>query len=1678
MQPFVTDHVVLRGYYQTLPFTLHGFSLAKAAADHVPRPETPSLTLEEAAPLVQQAIAQIPDPAPIIPGISYSQDAQHAVDALLQHWRKVGSSFREITASPLPAEISRAAFEAADAICAKLAAGETPFVGHIQGMDKGVSEGGPVVLPSAEDHELIDMAMGWTGLLADISGKLAAAKHVTEYGAVGLAATVLVCTRASVVSVFLARYGQLLLADALKSPTAPGSQLRHASGACLLLAQGAGALGCEALLGWWTPSFVQWKDKKAQQEQQQRKSRQKEKEPYVQKEKGREEGPESGRVGGEVGPQNGTGQDTNGKGKKKKRLSWKEKRAQEKKAEEERERDSGQGPAVPAAGQRREKDVRDSGGRREDEGRKSGAEGSRRGRGGTDSREPEGDRQRQQQRRRRGGSPIIPQVDGAFDSDDSESDLEYSMSIPQVDGASGGGGGRSNKRRKKDNDDGGGGKDRRHGKDDKGKEGASGRDKDRDREGKGGGREGRRQQQGKKQHQGRGKFNAAVGRGRQQPGSRFIDADPDDRWDGGGAGDLDNDALALDANIGGYDSGGGGEEEIRGRTRDRFSRGERDYSRDTSNYRDERERPQEREHLMEAPRKKDQRREQSRQEQPRQEDLRHELRRRREEREKAKQREKEEKERLKKEREEQKRKEEERIAKEEREREERRAKERQEERDREERREKKVVERRDKSQQQQGRGGNRGREREPQQAQQQKVLESGRDLRQGEQRRGRSPPGRADRIERDERPEEDLRQRQPLPPRRQGPLMAQQGRDSGAAQERERERPRPQQAQQPRQPQQQQKQEDFPKQKGKLKGQQQQQDQRPEKRRQESPPPSIRPVAMVRDARLDEAEKAQAQQKRVIEDPEDAKQLYLFTRYWEDKVRSYTGVYPLIAAILMDIRPKVLVALGNRLLRVLRFYERAASFSDASGELTLEYMPSKRAGLPSEKAVVMAARCGAALAGVADALRNNAGEGIDRDTSSGSSAAVSGVSSPVEPSALLFELMEARGVLAALPALLLVPATHKARGKEERDKTSDAAAAAMSNQLSLGLKPLLIALTGSLRGLKMLGGAPGVVEELLRMLRLPGALDTSLTNALSPLGNLALAVVAVDAFCSASLISSEFATAATTLGNWLSAGASQRLSALHAVCLCADKVLYRCVEATTAHCAVLQQAAGIAVTLPAERAAVDSVKEKDDDKMQVDNEEEDASSSFSRLLDALPALEVSLKILDALTKDTHEAIASKLAPSAATFLPTLSSLAQGFCGCPSPGAAPVYTTLDTVCGAFEALATLHNEGLKGVLSSLAVDLPPLKGAQGQPEEEESLQADDDSDCIGWADIREFWDNSRRRGRVESSLRVAAMCLWTPGTNSRAAAAEMHYGDGIRLVLRAVVTGTEVMEAAQADRQWVSRTGAAIDPGASAVSKKAAIDFLSAAGAAASAYFQQLRDKVSVVSTATVAALVEAHSVLVVEESSLLCMMGQSGAAADTSAVMLARRHVTSALRCWMEASEWDPPLLPLILFGPKQAQHSAQHAVHALPPRRLFTATCLLGDLSPEEWPPPGRRASNPPPSARAYRVALANAIDLNMAPVESLIGACLAAEPTLLRAAAARMLARAAGFGGGMGAFVVRPIVAALESGIASSTPAHDLRKILELLVPLVYRPAIKAALLNTNAPTALAQVLSKFFV
>ena len=201
---------------------------------------------------------------------------------------------------------------------------------------------------------------------------------------------------------------------------------------------------------------------------------------------------------------------------------------------------------------------------------------------------------------------------------------------------------------------------------------------------------------------------------------------------------------------------------------------------------------------------------------------------------------------------------------------------------------------------------------------------------------------------------------------------------------------------------------------------------------------------------------------------------------------------------------------------------------------------------------------------------------------------------------------------------------------------------------------------------------------------------------------------------------------------------------------------------------------------------------------------------------------------------------------------------------------------------------------------------------------------------------------------------------------------------------------------------------------------------------------------------------------------------------------------------------------------------------------------------------PLGCPAAQAPPTDRRYRAALATAIEPCGASFRRLIAAALTTESRLLRAAVVRVLARAAGegvwrawlgclgccgerrgagagrhmgmprccalpcgagLGGGMGPFLVEPLLEELQTVAESPAPLHDARRLLEVgcagerlrrtcdrmaggwghaaggrrlawpplsatpqvIVPLVYRPAIKSAMLAAPFTSTLAHLLSE---
>jgi len=1451
IQPFVTDHVVLRGRYQTAPITLLGVPLAEAAAQYIPRPETPIIHLDQALSKFQNIVETLPQHENVASTtkISFLKDAWPALQDLLKFWRKVGSSYRKISQCDVPTAAFTGAIEAADAICERLV---SIGVGGSNLIFDGGDSNDDDELENVciDDSELIDMAMGWSGLLAEISIPLAASTSVSECSTAGIAAMVLLSTKSSAATSLLARHGHLLLSDVFKAtPMASGSQLRHATAAGLLLALTNGAAGCEALLGWWSPSFVQWAAPPAVKKSQAEKDHYHHHHRKERREK--------------------VGSEASGKEKKTiKGIPQVDGAGDEKRGWTSNKRQKRNGSDIPNDHQQQQKHR------------------------GVNNRSHTNSRNRDDRRHRNQGG------------------VNINNHHPD-DGRGGSVGGHSN--RQFTNDD-------------------------------------------------------------------NVD---DDRWDGGGGG-------AADEYIGEQWEPEYIEEEEGDRRRKERNNGNEDRKDRSRRSRRKKEEEEEEEEKLKGREKEEEKRDSHRHRRHHRGD----------------------------------------------------SKERGRSRDR-------------------SKGGD-GREKD----------RRGRDREKDEHHSGRDKH-----LHQQEQRKDKRRSRDESPP---APAAAAAIEKKGIKIEKKSERgDRPKNVQGIET-----KKEDL--------------------RHQLRPPFSrpLSPVAADRSGRGTAVHSSPpaAASKGGKEEQEDVAILHKFTLYWDNRLRHYVGIYSSLATILMKIQSGTVTTLGSHLMRVLRFYEHVTIFSKNAEELTNQYLPTRRSSMPSQEAAALAAKCGAALASMAEYL------------AIGDFVCFSKCTSEINP--LLIELMASRRILQLLPALLLVSGTHKARSEEEGGDaaaTSAASAAAMSNHLALGLRTFLSALTSHASGLKAIAATPGVVSELLRVLRLPAALDVSLASAIAPFAHLIVALAAVDDLSTSSFTSSTFSSAASTLGQLLSGGPSHRIPAVHAVCLNANKALPKLGDAVIKRCNVLLEAAGI-------QAPVEKTKEEG---------EEFDGDAFGKVSESLPSFEICTDILRAVLNEcTSSSVVSSLVPTAGALHPLLSDAAQDLCGCPVPGAAVLFTAVESICGGLEAISTFNSitnssennstSVTLSLLTMLSSDLPPLAPLSPENflstfssviEEDDNGGSSSSSIYVDWSAIREFWDNPRRKYRTEVALKLLTMLLWQPTSggeigasnassatttttsvefvsSGRSAAAEMQYHDGQRIVLRALVTAGEATAASNADRQWVSRAGAAIDPASAASNKQAALEFLSSAAALAAAFFQHMMDVMAISSRACATALLEAHAVVSSEEDCLLALMGQANAAACGVAALTARYHLTSALRCWIESSSssstsethWTPALLPLILFGGKHAKLCTKHAVPALPPRQLFAAVCILGDLSPAEWPPAGtRRPMNPPPSFRAYRIAFAKAIENSSGPFSSLISACVEAEPTLLRAAATRMLARASGFGGGMGEFIQRPLVAALESGAASQTPAHDVRKVLELLVPLVYRPALKAALLDTTGPTTLAHILRK---
>ena len=811
---------------------------------------------------------------------------------------------------------------------------------------------------------------------------------------------------------------------------------------------------------------------------------------------------------------------------------------------------------------------------------------------------------------------------------------------------------------------------------------------------------------------------------------------------------------------------------------------------------------------------------------------------------------------------------------------------------------------------------------------------------------------------------------------------------------------------------------------------------------------------------------------------EEGEYLRAFALHWDKEIEKYSGLYTIfVTAIEKRVLAPSLADLIAPCLRILRFYQHVVSFSATAEGLICQHLPSQRWPVPSEEATMAAATCGGALLSIARALLH---------------------SSP--PCPLYFELLHSRRVLSLLPALLIVPATHKARCIEDGEDPDIAAMAdqAMSNQLSLGLRSLLVGVTASVAGLRAVA-EDEVAIELLRLLRFP-PIHPTISSALHPLGNLSIAITAVCDLCDAPVTSAAFASAAITIRRFLRKGdPSERLLIVHAVGL-DPRTLWKCVEIVQTRAMMLCAANGQANAA----VGVGAIQ-----------------AEFGSLVSALPILQIGEQILEAWIKEApkhaHKITDNSKKDVLTSYMSSLLSIAQSLMGCASSGAMHTLSSLQYIIGGLEVLtgsSTTTTASTTIASSFLACNLPPLPHTALLPFTSASVTAADKEQTtttmqfVDWEDVREFWDHPQRRGQVEIGLRFLTARMvretdqgWahmqhkkkvgmkvgsggaatTGGLFATATAVEA-LDEGL-LMLRALATAVEIVSGASADLQWIGRVGAAIDPVASSISKRAALEFMDAVAGTAAAYSLQARHAgCHVDSWALVAMLVEAHALACADESSLLTMMGQAASAPSAAAANSARCHLAAALRCWLPPKDsslypiWTPPLLPPLLRGSAEVMKTSFCSFPTFSPRQLFSAMAALGDLAPEEWPPADhRRAFNPPPSLRTVRWQIATAVDASKGEVSRVLGHCIASQSSMVRAATTRWLARAGGCGGPMGKFVLGPLEVALQTAVASDVPANDARIVLEVLVPLVYRPALKAAMLDVGMriPRLLVQVV-----
>lgn len=387
--------------------------------------------------------------------------------------------------------------------------------------------------------------------------------------------------------------------------------------------------------------------------------------------------------------------------------------------------------------------------------------------------------------------------------------------------------------------------------------------------------------------------------------------------------------------------------------------------------------------------------------------------------------------------------------------------------------------------------------------------------------------------------------------------------------------------------------------------------------------------------------------------------------------------------------------------------------------------------------------------------------------------------------------------------------------------------------------------------------------------------------------------------------------------------------------------------------------------------------------------------------------------------------------------------------------------LHGIKGRAEAASILSDQGLTSLLHSLASTLPPLTSTSVKGVKEVDGKA-----CV------QLMATADRGSMLICGLQLAAGILERP--QAQFLGTLVAEADGLQVTEQALRMGTALVHASDADGTWAHLCGDLLDDAEVIRNRQLAASFLLAAARLLGGLLEQLENRsIKLHSISLMDAMLAAHAATCAAVESLVAT---KGLAQGNETMLQARKAMASTMKTWFDNTSWRPKLVTAAFVGAKVAASERIEAPFQAA-RSVYTSLCLLGDLFPAEWPPPQARrgAPHPPPTHRPYRIALCNALEPVLASFKSAVAMAVQSESRVMRAVLVRLCARAAGLGGGLGRLLAEPILKAMQESTEAGKNLSEARRVLEMVVPLAYRPPLKAAFLDLKVAGLLGQLLGR---